>query len=34
MPAEAAGAEEVVMPAGEMSHDGHDMPPHSNEPKE
>jgi len=34
MPAEAAGAEEHVMPTAEMSHDGHDMSPHSNEPKE
>jgi len=29
-----AGAEKHVMPAGEMSHDGHDMPSHSNGLKE
>ena len=34
MPAESAGAAEHVMPAGEMSHGGHDMRSHSNEPKE
>jgi Cu(I)/Ag(I) efflux system membrane fusion protein/cobalt-zinc-cadmium efflux system membrane fusion protein len=34
MPTEAAGAEEHAMSAGEISHDGHDMGSHSNEPKE
>jgi multidrug efflux pump subunit AcrA (membrane-fusion protein) len=34
MPAETVGAGEHVMPAGEMSRDGHDMRSHSNEPKE
>jgi Cu(I)/Ag(I) efflux system membrane fusion protein/cobalt-zinc-cadmium efflux system membrane fusion protein len=34
MPAESAGAAEHAMPAGETSHDGQDMGPHSNEPKE
>ncbi len=34
MPAEVAPSMEHAMPTGEMSHDGHDMSSHSNEPKE
>jgi Cu(I)/Ag(I) efflux system membrane fusion protein/cobalt-zinc-cadmium efflux system membrane fusion protein len=34
IPAEAASAAEQVMSAGETSHDGHNMRPDSNEPKE
>lgn len=34
MPGEPAGTGEHGMPTAEMSHDGHDMSPHSNEPKE